>query len=218
MRQPFLEESMGFLSLNNPIGRAVGKAFDLAVLNVLFIVTCIPVFTIGTAVTSLYQVMLKLVKDEEGSIVKGYFGAFKENFKKATLCFIPISMVFAVLLWNLYWYAMGYLDSLTMKIAIIAGLVLLGMIAEIVFVWQARFINSIREIWHNAIYFVLRYFFVHLMFMAITLGWLYIMIFVPGFWIVGIGFAFSLPAFTKSFFYRRKMQIFEDMIHERNLG
>ncbi len=207
---------MGFLSLNNPVGRFIAKAFDLAILNVLFIITCIPVFTIGCAITSLYQIMLNLVRDEEGAIVKGYFRAFKENFKKATLCFLPMLVIAVILLWNLYWYVIGYLDSLTMKIAIIAGLFVLFMLSEMVFVWQARFTNTIREIWHNAVYFMLRYFIVNVIFSAITLGWLYLVIFIPSFWIVAIAFAFSFPAFMKSIFYRNKMQVFEDMIAKRD--
>ena len=57
---------MKLLSQDSPVAAVLSRAFDLAVLNLLFLLTCIPVFTVGAAVTALYDVMLKLVRDEEG--------------------------------------------------------------------------------------------------------------------------------------------------------
>ena len=211
---------MKLLSQDSPVAAVLSRAFDLAVLNLLFLLTCIPVFTVGAAVTALYDVMLKLVRDEEGALIKGYFGAFMENFKKATLCFLPLLFVMAVLVWNLYWYVGGYLTGhgQGMKAALIAGMVLICMVGEWIFVWQARFVNTIREIWHNALFFTFRYLLRTFIFTAATALWIYLTVFFPQLWIVGIFFAFSLPAFLKSLFYRNKLQPFEDMIRERDGG
>ncbi len=211
---------MKILSQDSPVEAVLSRAFDLAVLNLLFLLTCIPVFTVGAAVTALYDVMLKLVRDEEGALIKGYFGAFSENFKKATLCFLPLLFVMAVLVWNLYWYVGGYLTGhgQGMKAALIAGMVLICMVGEWIFVWQARFVNTIREIWHNALFFTFRYLLRNFIFTAATALWIYLTVFFPQLWIVGIFFAFSLPAFLKSLFYRNKLQPFEDMIRERDGG
>ncbi len=206
---------MGFLSLDSPVGKFIARLFDLAILNILFLVTSIPIITIGSSITALYQVMLRVVKDEEGNIAKDYWNAWKENFKKAFLCFLPMLLIACVMLWNLYWYVVGYLDSSAMKITLLVGLFLLCMLGEWVFVWQAKFINTIKEIWHNAVFFTMRYFFVNLIFTALTLAWLYVMIFIPTCWIVAIALAFSLPAYLKSIFYRDKMQPFEDMIKNK---
>lgn len=205
---------MKLLSQESPIGRFFSRAFDLAVLNLLFLLTCIPLITIGASITALYSVMLKMVKDEEGALVKGYFGAFRENVKKATLCFLPMLVLSVVILWNLYWYVTGYMTEhvLGMEIALLIGLFLICMVGEWMFVWQARFVNTVREIWHNALIFTFRYFLRNVLFTAITLLWVYFTVFYPQFWIVGLFFAFSLPAFLKSIFYREKLQPFEDMI------
>lgn len=206
---------MKLLSLESPVGRFLARVFDLAILNLLFLLTCIPVFTVGAAVTALYDVLLRLVKDEEGALVKGYFRAFAENFKKATLCFLPMLLVMLVLVWNLYWYVTGYVTEHAqgMKLALLAGMLLVCMVGEWSFVWQARFVNTVREIWHNALFFTFRYFLRNLIFTAATLLWIYLTFFFPQLWIVGIFFAFSLPAYLKSLFYRSKMQPFEDMFH-----
>ena len=57
---------------------------DSALLNFLWFLCSIPVFTIGASTTALFCVTLKMVKSEEGSVISQYFSAFKENFKSAT--------------------------------------------------------------------------------------------------------------------------------------
>jgi len=53
-----------FFNLDSPLMRFMTKLADLMILNLLFLITCIPVITIGAAWTSLYYVTLKMVKDE----------------------------------------------------------------------------------------------------------------------------------------------------------
>ncbi|HUM83957.1 MAG TPA: DUF624 domain-containing protein [Lachnospiraceae bacterium] len=55
-----------------------------ALLNFLWFLCSIPIFTIGASTTALFSVTLKMVKNEEGSVISQYFRAFKENFKSAT--------------------------------------------------------------------------------------------------------------------------------------
>ena len=69
------------------------KVFDVLWLSVLSILCCIPVITIGASLSSLYYVMLKLVRDEETAVTRNYFKAFKQNFLQslpATLILLAI--------------------------------------------------------------------------------------------------------------------------------
>lgn len=75
-------------SFDSPIFQFLSKMADLITLNLLYIICCLPVFTIGAASSALYSQTLKMAKNEEGAIVRGFFGAFRENFKKATLCWL----------------------------------------------------------------------------------------------------------------------------------
>lgn len=61
------------------------KFTNLVILNVLWILCCLPVITAGAATTALYSVTLKIVRNSEGYIIRNYFKAFKENFKQATV-------------------------------------------------------------------------------------------------------------------------------------
>jgi len=79
-----------FFNPDNIAMRALTKFCDFIALNFLFIISCIPIITIGTALTSLYSVTLKMTNNTEAYIAKGYWKAFKANFKQSTLLWIPI--------------------------------------------------------------------------------------------------------------------------------
>ncbi len=53
------------------------------IVNLLFLVTCIPVVTIPLALFSLHMVMRKIVLGEAVSCVRDYFTAFKQGWKRA---------------------------------------------------------------------------------------------------------------------------------------
>ena len=62
----------GFFNYDNPVWRFIGKLGDLVLLNLLWLVCCIPVFTAGAATTAVYYVTLKLVRDEDDSTIKSF--------------------------------------------------------------------------------------------------------------------------------------------------
>ena len=66
--------------------RGLGKIADLIVLNLLYLVSCIPLFTIGAANAALYDVTTRLSRDD-ALIWRHYWAAFRSNFKKATAIF-----------------------------------------------------------------------------------------------------------------------------------
>ena len=58
---------------------------NLIIVNLLFIITCIPIFTIGASFTALYRITIAILAGDNPSIFKDYFRAFRDNFIKATL-------------------------------------------------------------------------------------------------------------------------------------
>ncbi|MCR5250806.1 MAG: DUF624 domain-containing protein [Lachnospiraceae bacterium] len=123
--------------------RALGVFGDLFELNVLFVLSCIPVITIGAALTSLYTVTLRMVRHEDGSIRKQYFSAFKSNFKRATgywLLFLAASFV----IWVEMIYALNFEGTMPQfyMVFIIVELVFLSMVLAFLFPLTARYENS----------------------------------------------------------------------------
>ena len=74
----------GFMNYDSRFSRALNRLTELVLLNFVFILTCIPIFTIGAAITALYSITLKMARNEEGYIIQGFFKDFKNNFKQAT--------------------------------------------------------------------------------------------------------------------------------------
>lgn len=204
---------MKVFDMNSPMGRFFGNAFDIALVNLLFILTCLPVVTIGASITAMYKVMLAMAKDEEGPIVSYYWKGFKENLAKATFFWLSLSAVMLLLIVEFYYYFVGYLITMRsfMMIMLGIGMFIVCMIGEWIFVWQARFINTKKEIFHNARLFVIRYLPANIFLTAVTIVWTYVVIFFPQTWIFTIFFGFSLPAYIKSMYYRVKLQPFEDI-------
>ncbi|MFS7255958.1 DUF624 domain-containing protein [Carnobacterium divergens] len=67
--------------LNGPLFTLLNRIANLAILNVLFILACLPIFTIGAAITALFSVIYRSNKDDHLAIAKEFFKAFRENFK-----------------------------------------------------------------------------------------------------------------------------------------
>lgn len=119
------------------------KFGDLFLLNILFILTSIPVITIGASFTALYSVIFKMVENKEGTVGKQYFKAFKNNFKPATKIWV-IHMILLALMYYGYTSTIG-VDTMISKIVIPLigfGMVLLSFEVPIVFPLIARYENT----------------------------------------------------------------------------
>lgn len=73
-----------FMNYDSRFSRVLSRFTELVLLNFVFILTCIPLVTVGASICALYSVTLKMARNEEGYIIKGYFKDFAGNFKQAT--------------------------------------------------------------------------------------------------------------------------------------
>ena len=69
---------------NNSILHALTCIFDVIVVTLLFLICCLPVFTVGASAAAMYATMIAIVNDNCTSVVRSFFGAFRNNFKQAT--------------------------------------------------------------------------------------------------------------------------------------
>lgn len=122
------------------------------VLNLVFLVTCLPLFTIGSALASLYYVTLKETKGEYGYLVRTYLREFKRNLKNGTIAFLILFSIGAVLVFNLiFWPARGTsLSSAATGLLIMLSVVYL-CISHYTYPLIGRFVNtpvhSIKNAW-----------------------------------------------------------------------
>ncbi len=78
--------------------RLLTRAFDLIVLNLLTMLLCLPVVTIGPALTAHAYVLLHMVRDEDNYIVRMFFKSFRENLRQSIILEV-IAAAVGYLIW-----------------------------------------------------------------------------------------------------------------------
>lgn len=141
-----------FFSMDNGLFRALNRISDLMILNLIFILCCIPVVTIGPALTGLYYVTLKIASNEEGYIVKGFFKSFKQNFRQGLIIWLILlaaGCVFGVDIFILIQTKTAFSNVLLVIISATALVFL--MVFLYIFPVLSRFENNIRATFKNSL-------------------------------------------------------------------
>ncbi len=72
-------------SIDGKLFRTLSKIGDLFILNVLWLVGCIPIVTIGVSTASMYHCCIKCVRRDRSQVGKEFWKAYKMNFKQGVL-------------------------------------------------------------------------------------------------------------------------------------
>lgn len=91
-----------FFNPDNPVMEFIAKIFDLVILNLIFIFSCVPVITIGASTSALSYVTLKMVRGEDPYIWRNFWKSFRQNFKQGTLVWIFSILIFIFLGMDFY--------------------------------------------------------------------------------------------------------------------
>lgn len=79
---------MKYLSYDSPFGQMLLKLCYACYLNLLWSICCIPIVTIGASTTALYYTTLKIAREEDRSLTRMFFRAFRENFRQSTVLWL----------------------------------------------------------------------------------------------------------------------------------
>ena len=101
MDRLFNMDNKFFTGEKTPEIRRMGRVADLIMLNVVFLICCLPIVTIGASLTALHYVTLKMARNEESYIIRSFFKSFKQNFKQATVINLIMLAVAAILYMDL---------------------------------------------------------------------------------------------------------------------
>ena len=141
--------------MDGPVFTFLSKVADLVILNVLFLVCCIPIVTIGASATAMSYVSLKMVEGEDGYVFKSFFKSFKQNFRQSTLIWL-IMLALALLLGLDFGIIRSLGDEAStllwkvMQVAVFNGAFFWVMLFFYVFPVLARFDNTIIATMRNA--------------------------------------------------------------------
>lgn len=199
-----------FFDLDSPIMRGLSIMADLICLNLIVLVLCIPVVTAGAAFTAMHYVLLKIVRNEEGYLLKGFFKSFRQNFAQSTGIWIIELIVVALFAADIkVMNSAAEPFPLPVVIAILAAMVILLLTSIYIFPLQARFENKVIQTFKNAFIMMV----LHLpktILMAIMYAFPVFLILLSNYAMpLLIMFCFSLPAFGSAYIYSGIFKKFE---------
>ncbi len=87
--------------LNSRAYRALEVVIDFFLLNLLWLILCLPVITIYPATAALFGVVRGWVRDKESGVFTAFFGYLKENFVQSLLVGIVWTIIGVILGVNL---------------------------------------------------------------------------------------------------------------------
>ena len=117
---------------DNFLMRFSEKVLDIVTVNLLFVVSCLPIVTIGVAKISLYQTIFEVKRSRRIPVFKIYIRAFKQNLKLGfqlgllELGIFLISVVDLSLFWSQTSVAFQLIKAICLGILIFLTLVMLA--------------------------------------------------------------------------------------------
>jgi len=178
---------MKIFNPENPLMRFLTKVFDCIALNVLWVVFSLPIFTIGAASTAVYTTIYHHIRLGEGYFWSTFRTAFKENFKRSTLAWLPLLFMLIFLIFDVLW--LRALIKNGQPLGALFGVILVFLAVAIVwglflFAYCARFNGTAKETIRYSFYLMMAHPFRSLAIMLIQLATLAVLLLVPGLAIV----------------------------------
>lgn len=197
----------------------LGKVADIVILNLLTLICCIPIVTIGASLTAAHYTALKMKRDTDNYVVRNFFRSFKTNFLQSTIIWIIWVVVVALSVYAYMFYPEGGI-GIILKIVMCSMLIFIAMTTMWLFPMQARFVNKIGVTIRNAFLFACRYFLRTLGMLVVTAAGvaLWICLSFQFYWIpLMIGLA--LPIYLCAMLYDKVFtQMEEKILAEQNEG
>lgn len=199
-----------FFDIDSPLMRVLSKMADLMILNILMIILCLPVITIGASLTAMHYVLLKMVRDEDTYLFKSFFKSFKLNFKQATIIWLLMLVMFGVFAGDfiiMKSHNTGFPESFV--ILLFALMVMAFCVCMYVFPVLARFENTIWKTIKNA-FFMMALNLPKTVLMALMYAVPPVLMYVmPVSFPMILLFGISLPGFVAALLYNKIFKRFE---------
>lgn len=137
----------------------LNTASDLVLLNLAFLLSCLPILTIGAGVCGMYHVNFKTLRGEGGGVWKTYWSGFRASFRNATLLWLLILAIAGILTVDVL-VLPQMLPQLYLAAWVVVGIafLLLTVAALYSFPLEARFHTPLRQTLKNALLLAVAHF------------------------------------------------------------
>lgn len=148
---------MGIFHINSPFMRGINKLVMLIYIGILWFIFSIPVFTAGAAAAAMYEVLLKMIRDQEGYVTKTFFRAFRSNLRQGICIWLPLLAAEILFSVNLMYYGIFGGKQYIVQGVVFAVLLLLTLaMTAYIFPVMARFENTVKGHFHMAFMLLIR--------------------------------------------------------------
>jgi len=196
-------------SLDGPVFSFISRLADLCVLNLVWLITSLPVFTIGASTTAMLTLTIEMVKGNDVKIIRDFFKAFKANFKRATI--IWLIMLGTGLFLGLDYYMFGDMPGVlgkAVKYLITFLAVYYSFMLIYIFAILPTYKNTVKNAFRNSVLLP----FINLPYSLILLGLILVVIYVTLFdlefffkygFLIWFMLGFATMAYLSSFIFVR---------------
>lgn len=151
---------MKLFNYDNVIFRGLNKFVDSVYASLLWLLCCIPIFTIGASTSALYYTAHKSIRGGREYVGRSFFKAFRENFKQATLSWLVLFFVILLLIFDAR--VMRQMLAAGNNLGVLYYLFLVAIVFAVgwgcyLFPFVARFENTVRATLKNAALLELRH-------------------------------------------------------------
>ena len=142
-----------FFNLDSPFMVFLSNLVDVIILNIICLICCIPIVTIGPSITAMHFVALKMAKNENVYTVKTFFRAFKDNFKQSFIIWISFLVITIVCILDFKMLqTMGMSENKIFGIIIGTIYLFVCLTAMYTFPIMSRFENTLSQTVKNAFF------------------------------------------------------------------
>ncbi len=149
-----------FINPDNPVMNFLGKLLDCILLNLLWLVCSLPLFTLGASTSALFYCTQKLADDTGLSIRQDFFHSFRQNFREGTKLSCLMILIAAAFFFSGRFYRQRALATPMFMIGLglyLVFLIVFGIITLYAFPLLARYNNDWKGTLKNAFLVGIRY-------------------------------------------------------------
>ena len=129
---------------DNLFFRVTGRIGDLFILNLMWLIGCLPVITIGTSTLALYTVVERMQNGEEGYLCRDFWKAYKKHLKRGIGLELGLLAAGALILLSVrYWGQLGSIENVAISDAKNAAGVAVSNVAAISGIAKVCYIVSL---------------------------------------------------------------------------
>ena len=182
---------------DNFLMRFCEKVLDIVTVNLLFVVSCLPIVTIGVAKISLYQTIFEVKSSRRVPVFKTYMRAFQQNLKLGLqlglleLGIFLISVVDLSLFWGQTSLGFQLIKAICLGILIFLTLVMLAsypIAARYDLTWKEVLQKGLLLVSFNFVWFFLMFAIILLIMMLLYLSGFTLVLGGSAFLLFGFGF------------------------------